>query len=113
MLSEEITNQRQYRSARTAADQLEVLLARQDRETTKLPTQLRQAMHGATQSRLDELRQRIAWYIALQRSGAATIEAQSLEGEPAILIQARVSVVPTPTSPRGSCSTTPPGEVGT
>ncbi len=70
-------------------------------------------MHGATQSRLDELRQRIAWYEALQRLGAATIEAQSLEGEPAILIQARVSVVPTPTSPRGSCSTTPPGEVGT
>jgi len=91
MLTEEITNQRQYHSARTAAEQLEVLLARQDRETAKLPTQLRQAMHGATESRLDELRQRIAWYEALQRSGGAKIEVQSLEGVPAILIQARVA----------------------
>lgn len=69
MLTEEITNQRQYRSARAAADQLEMLLARQDRETENLPTQLRQAMHGATQSRLDELRQRITWYEALQLAG--------------------------------------------
>ena len=91
MLTKEITNQREYRSARAEADRLEAQLAKQDRETDNAPPQLRQAMHGATQTRLDELRQRIAWYEALQRSGGATIEAQSLQDLPSILIQARVA----------------------
>lgn len=91
MLTKEITNQREYRSARAEADRLEAQMAKQDREPDNAPPQLRQAMHGATQSRLDELRHRIAWYEALQRSGGATIEAQSLEDVPSILIQARVA----------------------
>lgn len=91
MLTKDITNEREYRIARAEAGRLEALLAQQDRETEGLDPRLKQAVHGATASRLDELRARIAWYENLKRAGGAVVELDSLEQLPSLLVQARVA----------------------
>ncbi len=91
MLTKEITNEREYRIARAEAERLEEFLAKQDQETENLDPRLRQALHGATESRLDELRARIGWYENLKRSGGAVLELESLEDLPSLLVQARIA----------------------
>ncbi len=75
MLTKEIANEREYRIARAEAQRPAEFLAKQDRETENLDPRLSQALHGATEGRLGELRGRIAW------SGACA--AQDLYGEAA------------------------------
>ncbi len=91
MLTVEITTERAYRIASAEAERLAVLLAQQDRETAHLPLKLRQAMHGATATRLQELQERIASYELLRRSGGAAIELDTLNHLPELLIHARVA----------------------
>lgn len=91
MLTAEITTERAYRIASAEAERLAELLAQQDRETAQLPLKLRQAMHGATATRLQELQQRLASYEQLRRSGGAAIDLNTLHHLPELLIHARVA----------------------
>jgi len=91
MLTVEITTERAYRIASAEAERLAVLLAQQDRETAQLPLQLRQALHGATATRLEELRERLASYEQLRRSGGAAIDLNTLHHLPELLVHARIA----------------------
>ncbi len=91
MLTVEITTERAYRIASAEAERLAELLAQQDRETAHLPLKLRQAMHGATATRIQELQERLASYEQLRRSGGAAIDLNTLHHLPELLIHARVA----------------------
>lgn len=91
MLTVEITTERDYRIASAEAERLAVLLAQQDRETAHLPLQIRQALHGATATRLQEIQERLASYDQLRRSGGATIELNTIHHLPELLVHARVA----------------------
>ncbi len=91
MLTAPITNDKEYRSVRAEADRLAIEIAKQNEQIQNLDPRLRLAMQGASSGRLQELRERLAWYETLQRSGGAVIELTSLQSLPDLLGQARIA----------------------
>jgi ribosome-binding protein aMBF1 (putative translation factor) len=90
VITKEITNEREYRIARAEYERFAERLAA---EHTKNVSRSRyeQAMLEASQSRLAEMRIRLAWYERVRNSGGAVLELESLDRIPDALIQARIA----------------------
>lgn len=88
-----INNEREYRITKAKAVKFEQALDEllKTREDTRLHPLLQKAQKESLQSQLDDLREEIAEYEALQSGQRAVISLDSLEELPRALIQARIA----------------------
>lgn len=86
-----ITNERQYRIAKSEIARFEKAIARSEEQNKDLHPKLRQAMHGGMESQLDELREQVAEYDALRKGKIRKFEFDSLSSVPIGLIKARIA----------------------
>jgi transcriptional regulator with XRE-family HTH domain len=88
-----IRNERQYRITKAQVEEFDrKLLALSKAAPPNVHPRLVQAQHDAMRSQIDELREELAAYEALQSGRAKVLELTSLDELPAALIQARISV---------------------
>lgn len=86
-----ITNDKQYRSARTAVGRIEADRALLLSTTSALHPLLRKAQADGLESQIADLRAEIADYEALQSGAVTAFEAEGLHDLPDILIRARIA----------------------
>jgi len=86
-----IANERQYRMTKTAVREFEDALAQLETVEARRPPELRQVMREAIESQLEELREQIAEYEALQSGRVQVLELNSLDELPEALIRARIA----------------------
>lgn len=85
-----ITNEREYRITKAEAKRFEEALAAED--NSNLPPELKQVMQDGLESQLQELREEMAHYEALQTGDVRKLEYDSLTGLPEALIMARIAM---------------------
>lgn len=86
-----ISNERQYRITKVQAERFELALAGVEEQGVHLHPRIRQAMNEGLESQLEELREQLAEYEALQANPAAALEYDSLRELPETLIRARIA----------------------
>jgi ribosome-binding protein aMBF1 (putative translation factor) len=87
-----IANERQYRITLTALRDFEQALARLDEVEAHRPPEMRRVMREAMESQVEELREELDAYEALQSGKVTVLELESLAELPEALIRARIAV---------------------
>ena len=86
-----IANERQLRITKAALREFEEALARLDTVEAHRPPEMRRVMREAIESQLQELREQLAEYDALQSGKVSVLELDSLDALPDALIRARIA----------------------
>ncbi len=87
-----ITNERQYRMAKTWIERFEQAIAAKDApNTAHIPETIKRVMHADYQDTIDALREDVTAYEALRMGQGGPIIVRTLDALPDVLIQARIA----------------------
>lgn len=86
-----ITNEKQYKSTKTAIEKLEGAVAELGASTCDYPEVFVKAQRSALRNQIDELEEEVRFYEELRAGKISAFSAESLHDLPDILIQARIA----------------------